>query len=104
MSGGFFCNLYCSSPSEQIKKSTAARTCSKCKDRVEDEYHFLFDCEKNETLRNKLYVSINDQITKAMFHQMDKLKKGQFLLNPENFPPYLVNFIAKFIHDFFKTA
>ena len=80
------------------------RTCSKCKDKVEDEYHFLFDCEKNKTLRDKLYVSINDQITKAMFHQMDKIEKGQFLLNPENFPPHLVNLIAKFIHDSFKTA
>ena len=43
-------------------------------------------------LRDKLYVSINDQITKAMFHQIDKIEKGQFLLNPENFPPHPVNF------------
>ena len=80
------------------------RTSSKCKDKVEDEYHFLFDCEKNKTLRDKLYVRINDQITKAMFHQINKIEKGQFLLNPENFPPHLVNLIAKFIHDSFKTA
>ena len=39
-----------------------------------------------------------------MFHQMDKIEKGQFLLNPENFPPHLVNLIAKFRHDSFKTA
>ena len=39
-----------------------------------------------------------------MFHQMDKIEKGQFLSNPENFPPHLVNLIAKFIHDSFKTA
>ena len=54
--------------------------------------------------RNKLYVSINDQITKAMFRQMDRIEKGQFLLNPENFPPHLVNLTGKFIHDSFKTA
>ena len=70
-----------------------------------DEYHFLFDCEKNRTLRDKLYVSTNnDQITKAMFYKMDKIEKRQFLLNPENFPPHLLNLIAKFIHDSFKTA
>ena len=39
-----------------------------------------------------------------MFHQMDKIWKGQFLSNPENFPPNPVNLIAKFIHDSFKTA
>ena len=75
------------------------RTCSKCEDKVEDEYYFL-DCERNKTLRDKLYDSINDQITKAMFHQMDRIENGQFLLNPENFPPHL----AKFIHDSFRTA
>ena len=38
------------------------RTCSKCKDKVEDEYHFLFDCEKNKTLRDKLYVNIKGHL------------------------------------------
>ena len=65
---------------------------------------FYLICEKNKTLRDKLYVSINDQLTKAMFDQMDKIEKGQFLLNPENFPPHLVNLIAKFIHESFNTA
>ena len=34
------------------------RTCSVCVNEIKDEYHFLFECEKNKALRKEFYRKI----------------------------------------------
>ena len=53
------------------------RTCDICKEKVKDEYHFLFECQVNKQLRDKFLNEMNTLIGdnfKTMNH-FDKTKR-----------------------------
>ena len=50
--------------------------CTLCKSNVEDEYHFLFDCDKLKTVRHNLYNKIPEVLNK---HSYDE--KMLYLIN-----------------------
>ena len=52
---------------------------SVCVNEIEDEYHFLFECEKNKALRKEFCRKITP--LKENFVTMNNSKKVQFLFN-----------------------
>ena len=66
------------------------RLCDICKEKVEEEYHFLFECQVNKQLRdkflNEMYTLIGDNFktmnhfdkTKLLFETTDKYKLNMF--------------------------
>ena len=55
-----------------------ARLCYHCRDKVEDEQHFLVECPKYAQERQELYQYLTDQGTPI--GQMDNLNQLRFLL------------------------
>ena len=47
---------------EVTRKKKKKRTCDICKEKVEDEYHFLFECQVNKLLRDKFLNEMNTLI------------------------------------------
>ena len=74
------------------------RTCSSCTNKIEDEYHFLFECSKNLDLREKFFENIkrNDRC----FGDLDD--KNRTILLFTNKDESVICQLAKFVYDSFK--
>ena len=55
------------------------RICPVCKSNVEDEFHFVIECNKLEPLRTKLYTDISDIV--PSFLSMSNQEKFNFILS-----------------------
>ena len=67
-----------------INTPQGERTCSVCVNEIEDEYHLLFECEKNKALRKEFYRKITP--IKSNFVTMNNSEKVQFLFNLSSLP------------------
>ena len=74
------------------------RTCSSCTNKIEDEYHFLFECPKNLDLREKFFENIkrND----CCFDDLDD--KNRTILLFTNIDESVLCELAKFLYYPFK--
>ena len=75
------------------------RTCSSCTNKIEDEYHFLFECSKNLDLREKFFENIkrND----CCFGDLDD--KNRTILLFTNKDESDICQLAKCVYDSFNT-
>ena len=74
------------------------RSCSSCTNKIEDEYHLLFECSKNSDLREKFFEKIkrND----CCFGDLDNKYKTILLFT--NKDESVIWQLAKFVYDSFK--
>ena len=59
------------------------RVCLLCKSNIEDEFHFVIECNKLEPLRTKLYKNISDIV--PSFLSMSKQEKFNFILSSNDY-------------------
>ena len=62
-----------------INTSREERTCSVCVNEIEDEYHFLSECEKNKAFRKEFYRKITP--IRENFVTVNISEKVQFLVS-----------------------
>ena len=87
-----------------INTSREECTRSVCVNEIEDEYHFLFECEKNKALRKKFYRKITP--IKENFVTMNNSGKVQFLFNLSSLPEIekgTTREFSKFVCQSFKV-
>ena len=75
------------------------RTCDICKEKVEDEYHFLFECQVNKQLRNKFLIEMNTLIGDN-FKTMNHFDKTKLLF--ETTDKYILNMFGNYVYISFK--
>ena len=74
------------------------RTCSSCMNKIEDQYHSLFECSKNLDLRQKLFENIKKNY--CCFGDLDGENKTILLFTNED--ESVICQLAKFVYDSFK--
>ena len=77
------------------------RPCSVCVNEIEDEYHFLFECQKNEELRKKFYRKIT--LIKENFITINNSEKVQFLFSLSETEKGTICQFSKFACQSFKV-
>ena len=76
------------------------RACDICKEKVEDEYRFLFECQVNKQLRDKFLNEMNT-LTGDNFKTMNHFDKTKLLF--ETTDKYILNMFEKYVHTSFET-
>ena len=74
------------------------RTCSSCTNKIEDEYHFLFECSQNLDLREKFFENI--ERNNCCFDDLDDKNRTMLLFT--NKDESVICQLAKFVYDSFK--
>ena len=81
-------------PSQEKK-----RTCDICKEKVEYEYHFLFECQVNKQLQDKFLNEMNTLIGDN-FKTMNHFDKTKLLFQTTD--KYILNMLGKYVYSSFK--
>ena len=71
------------------------RFCIKCRDHIEDEYHFMMVCEIYTNERQLLFSKIND--SNLEFSSLDNYSKFTFLFNNDD--PKILSWVGRFIYN-----
>ena len=72
------------------------RTCDICKEKVEDKYHFLFECQVNKQLRDKFLNEMNTLIGDN-FKTMHYFDKTRLLF--ETTDKYILNMFTSLLRN-----
>ena len=75
------------------------RTCDTCKDKVEDELHFLLECPLNEEIRHNFLQKI-DKIVTEDFRSWSDTDRIKYLFETTDKP--IINCFGKFVFDSFE--
>ena len=75
------------------------RLCDICKEKVEEEYHFLFECQVNKQLRDKFLNEMNTLIGDN-FKTMNHFDKTKLLF--ETTDKYILNMFGKYVYTSFE--
>ena len=75
------------------------RACDICEEKVEDEYHFLFECQVNKQLRDKFLNEMNTLIGDN-FRTMNLFDKIKLLF--ETTDKYISNMFGKYVYTSFE--
>ena len=76
------------------------RTCDICKEKVEYEYHFLFECQVNKQPRDKFLNEMNTLIG-DYFKTINHFDKTKLLF--ETTDKYILNVCGKYVYTSFKA-
>ena len=82
-----------------ITKFRKKRTCDICNEKVEDEYHFLFECQVNKQLRDKFLNEMNT-LNGYNFKTMNHFDKTKLLF--ETTDKYILNMFGKYVYTSFE--
>ena len=82
-------------PSQEKKQ-----TCDTCKEKAEDEYHFLFECQVNKQLRDKFLNEMNTLIG-YNFKTMNHFDKTKLLFGTTD--KYILNTFGKYAYTSFEN-
>ena len=87
---------------EYVNIPREERTCSVCIDEIEDEYHFLFECEKIKVLRKEFCQKIAP--IKENFVTMNKSEKVEFLFSLSQTEKVTICQFSEFVSQSFKVG
>ena len=76
------------------------RTCDICKEKVENECHFLFKCQVNKQLQDKFSNEMNTPIGDN-FKTMNHFDKTKLLFETTN--KYMLNMLGKYAYTSFQN-
>ena len=79
--------------------SREKRTCDICKEKVEDEYHFLFECQVNKQLRDK-FVNEMNTLVGDNFKTMNHFDETKLLV--ETTDKYILHMFGKYVYTSFE--
>ena len=79
------------------KRDALQRYCDTCLNKVENEYHFIIECELHENRRKILYDEIN--LICPKFENLEDYDKFIYLLTGEN---KVSSLIGKFCYESFE--
>ena len=84
-----------------LKIPASERLCQHCElKEIEDEFHFIMNCQKYHELRNHLFQKLNNI---SVFEQIqDDMDKFIFIMSGNNGDSEIVNLVAQFTWDAFS--
>jgi hypothetical protein len=74
------------------------RFCTTCTDKIDDEIHFLIECQKYQGLRSKMFTSLNSLM--PTFPNLSNKEKFVNLMNTDNVE--ILVHVGKFVHCAWK--
>ena len=97
---GRYSRIYNDDAKRYEQLSREKRICDTCKDKVEDELHFLLECPLNEEIRPNFLQKI-DKITTEDLQSWSDTDEIKYLF--ETTDKSIINCFGKFVFDFLKS-